>query len=471
MSEDDNASVNEAPAKVDEAEENTRHPLEAEIDRFTKNITGLRSTLPLVFLASVGSLASNAKQSADFLEKFGEKIESGDSGDSYKIPPEHTKAFEKLQVEGQELRVGIDLIPSSFLISIVSQFDVFLGRLLKWLYSVRPEILSASGRSISYADLLNYDSVDEAREHLVEKEVESFLRESHIEHFNILERKLEMPLRKGLECWPQFVELCERRNLAVHADRIVSRRYLEVCREHGCELSEGVKAGDRLEVDPQYFVSSYRCLYEIGFKLAQTVWRKLEPSSLDKADTSIINTSYTLLHQGRNNLARVVAEFGCSQKRHSSESARRYIVLNLAQSLLWLDKEDECGKVLAAEDWSASGLDLKLAVAVLQNEFDEAARLMAAIGKNGEITKSAFREWPIFKRFRASEQFSKTFREVFDEDFVETSYEPKGSTIAQLATVFNEMKELFDESDSDKQPDRESASDEAPSDLSDQTMH
>jgi hypothetical protein len=69
-----------------------------------------------------------------------------------------------------------------------------------------------------------------------------------------------MPLKKGLDNWSNFVELCERRNLLVHSGGIISRRYLQVCVEHGVQISENLKPGVRLEVSPSYYRESSRCL-------------------------------------------------------------------------------------------------------------------------------------------------------------------------------------------------------------------
>jgi len=102
-------------------------------------------------------------------------------------------------------------------------------------------MLSSSERSISYKDLTEIGSVEAAREQIIEKEVESVLRDSHSQQIDWLEKKLDIPLRKDLRIWPEFIELCERRNLLLHADGLVSSQYLAVCKRHDVDLKNIVR--------------------------------------------------------------------------------------------------------------------------------------------------------------------------------------------------------------------------------------
>src|SRR5690606_26404612 len=112
--------------------------------------------------------------------------------------------------------------PRSLLVSLVSHFDAYVGRLIRAIYLRKPELLNSSERKLSFEELVRYDSIEAVREFVIEKEVESVLRGSHVEQFRWMERTYDVPLTKGLDSWPLFVELMERRNLFVHTDGIVS---------------------------------------------------------------------------------------------------------------------------------------------------------------------------------------------------------------------------------------------------------
>jgi hypothetical protein len=80
-----------------------------------------------------------------------------------------------------------------------------------------------------FPNCLILPSIEEAKLQLVDKEVEVVLRASHTEQFEWFEKNLSVKLRSGLEIWPTFIELTERRNLFAHGDGVVTQQYLSVC--------------------------------------------------------------------------------------------------------------------------------------------------------------------------------------------------------------------------------------------------
>ena len=54
------------------------------------------------------------------------------------------------------------LVPRTFLVSLVSKFDAFLGRLIKQLFKMKPEALDASASTISFSQLAAFGSFETA---------------------------------------------------------------------------------------------------------------------------------------------------------------------------------------------------------------------------------------------------------------------------------------------------------------------
>ena len=71
---------------------------------------------------------------------------------------------------------------------LVSKWDAYMGSILRWVYSIQPDIINSSGRSILYTELRDIGDMEDAREKVVEDEISSVLRESHSEHFAYLEK-------------------------------------------------------------------------------------------------------------------------------------------------------------------------------------------------------------------------------------------------------------------------------------------
>lgn len=384
------------------------------IGRFITNVDSLASTLPLAMNAIAGAQKLSEEKYQEFLNRHSQ----GQDGEKREllIPPDQWLRFHKLMGRRRKMRMAFRTVPNSFLVSLVSQFDEFLGDLVEAIFESRPEMLTASERSLTYGTLLGFSSLDDARAYLIEKEVESVLRKNHAEQFDWLENKLGIPLRKGLDSWPEFIEVTERRNLLVHTGGVVSSQYLVTCKAHAVALPSDLVLGKTLRVSRSYFDLAYECLFEIAVKLVNVVWRKLQPDECKRSDTQLLNTCYELLEDERYELARRLGDFAtCVLKHHSSDDMRRRLVVNRAQAYKWLGKKEKALEIMAAEDWTASSDTFRLADAVIHDDFERAAAYMERAGKKED--KSSYRDWPLFKEFRKTEAFLRTYEAVFGEAF------------------------------------------------------
>lgn len=383
-----------------------------------ENMDALNESNPIV-LSVVSMLASKLSSAhAEYLETYGEITEQNDKRKIYAVPVEKQGRVRRLREQSSSLRTSVDLIPRNFLVSYVSEFDCFLGSLLRVIYARKPELLNDSARQITYADLLAFDSLVDAKEQVLEKEIESILRKSHSDHFSLLESKFDIKLRKGLDIWSQFIEITERRNLFVHANGIVSSQYIKVCKQHGCGVNN-VSVGDRLTVDGEYLSRAYKVIYEISVKLAHVLWRKLFPLEREDADNSLNNVGFNLISKNKNSLAADLLEFAISLPQHHNETIKRMMIINLAQAYLRSDQKDKSKQVLNRYDWSATGYEFKLAVAVLNNEHSDAAKLLKTVVVAGDLTEEEVIEWPLFKEFRKTDEFLCVFKELFNKDYAE----------------------------------------------------
>lgn len=108
----------------------------------------------------------------------------------------------------------------------------------------------------------------------------------------------------------------------------------------------------------------------------------------------------------------------------SSDYTRRSLVVNRAQAHIWGGKRKEGLAILDAEDWSAARDEFHVCVAALRQQFDLAIKIMKAIGASSRPGKSGYRNWPVFKELRKTEEFQATFVEVFGEPFATVTISP-----------------------------------------------
>jgi len=407
-----------------------------EIDLFVRQIDSLADTLPIAMLV-VQSVNQSSRQAYErFLEQECKITHDDGQTKTYTVESGRYFQFRRLEGRFQKADLALELVPRTFLASLVSQFDAFLGRLIRQLFTIKPEALDSTASTLTFSQLTAFGSVEDAREYIIEKEIESVLRKSHAEQFDWLENKFGLKLRVDLKVWPVFIEVTERRNLLVHANGMVSSQYLEVCRRHGSTLDPDLTPGKMLSVSRQYFETAHECLYEIGVKLAQVLWRKLKTDDLEIADGNLLSVGYELLEEGRYRLARCLLDFSTETlKKHGKEEHRLSMIINRAQAYKWSGDDAMARKIIDDVDWSATGLKFQLAQAVILDEFNRALGIMIKIGTNGDISKMGYREWPLFKEIRKVTDFSKTFEGIFGEPLSRVSLERRPPGSSEVRTI------------------------------------
>ena len=335
----------------------------------------------------------------------------------YLIPIKKIKAFKENDQLLNHLSISIDTLPKNYLVSYVSQYDSFLGALVEELLLLKPELFNNSDRELKFKDLIEFKTIQEAREFILEKEINSLLRKSHTEQFEWMENKFDLPLTKGLDIWTDFIEITERRNLFVHNDGVVSNQYIKVCQDHKIDLKD-IEVGTVLKVNSQYLKKSYSIFYEIGFKLVHVLWRKLFPSDLVNADISLIAVTFELLNHKRYDIAKDLLDFSTKTiKRYNSDAHRRMIIINRAIAYKFSNNEEKCESILEADDWSATGLNFQLAVAVLNDKDDDVFRLMKSVGQDDpDIPEYSYADWPLFEKYREKQSFQDTYKEIFGKE-------------------------------------------------------
>ncbi len=419
------------------------------IQEFTQHVESLARASDITMKTMAGTTKKAKKSLDDFMKAKGVRTVEKDGSESYRIKPEDLTSFKRHVKDLFSSALALRNVPRMFLSSLVHHYDAYLGHLLRVAYYVKPELLNASQRHLTFTELVALTSVDAARDFIIEKEVETVIRDSHSAQFDWMESHFTLTLRKELPAWPRFIEITERRNLFVHCDGIVSSQYLSVCRKHGVTLPKDLKHGDDLNVSPEYFSSAVECILEIGIKLGNVLWRKLQPDMLQDADKHLHRSTYTALTEEWYSLAKVLLHFAVDTlKKQSSEESRCMNLINLAIAHNFSGEREQALAILKSNDWSASEDKFKLAVAVLEHRHSDAVHLMKRIGTHGSVTRTDYSTWPLFKEFRHKPEFLATYRDLFGEDFIlpkveqeqkqhETTTKPPAKTRKKRAVLFS----------------------------------
>jgi len=334
----------------------------------------------------------------------------------FKLPNHCLSEIQRKNDQAEAAIAGARELPQIATIGLISAYDAFLSDLLRSIFAKHPELVFTSDRQVKFSELMSFSSIESVRESIVTDEIEGVLRKSHHEQFLYMESKFEMKLRDGLDVWPSFIELCERRNLLTHTGGIVSEQYIKNCKQH--KVKNEASLGDKLSVGRKYFQEGIEIIAEIGTKLTHTLWRKFAESERREADQALNECGMQMIQKEKYRTAERILRFGFDQKKHSSDLIRRMMIVNLANAIKLSGDREKATETLDQHDWSATATQFRMCVAAVRDEYENVCDFMRLGPETTGINASDFRDWPVFASCRENESVLKTFLEVYGEPFV-----------------------------------------------------
>jgi hypothetical protein len=326
------------------------------------------------------------------------------------------------------------IVPQSFLVSMVSQYDAFLAVAIRNLFLLKPEKIRTGDKTISVGELVKFKSIEELIQELIEEEIDEVLRGSHLSQLQWMTRKFDFSFEDDDPLVQKFIEITERRNCCVHSEGALSKQYLERTKNlKAADKSEGA-VGKNLPISRVYMNQVRNMLFEIGIQTVQTAWRKLRPDQNSEQDGFLTDIIFELLLREDFALARNISDFSAELRGITDETRRRIFCINRAQAYKWTGKDEEAKRIVNKLDWGASSAKFKLAVAVLNDNIEGASKLMREVPIEGPdgIDASDYRIWPLFKEARKLEVFQEAFASKFDEPLLRKDIDiPSTDTLAE----------------------------------------
>jgi len=393
------------------------------LDAFASQLDGMLGSLPTLLV----TLRNESKTLESELLKFRArnqllitKLTRKKSRSSYALLHKHEVIAFDLGKRVKEVGVAVEVIPRSYLIALVSEFDAYIAKMIKELFRLRPELQKAalSEKTISFEKLSESKSIQELREFMIDREIDILLRGSHTDLMKWLEKIFNLTLTDKLPLWSSFIELTERRNLVVHSEGVVSRQYLSVCKSAKATVSPDVKLGTRMVVTRGYLAGAHLIAYDTSFRITHLLLRKVRKDLGGRADSRLVDNAFDRLIHRHDILTLSIAGFGRNGiVAAKDKDKQRLLTVNQAIAHRRLGDDDKIAPLLASEDWSGCAPRFRLALLILQNDFKAASRVMERLSKRA-VTESHYRTWPLFEVFRETPEFRKVYRKKFGVSFV-----------------------------------------------------
>jgi len=171
--------MNMTKTKKDKIKDQSPKPaIAAEMDMFRKHVDAIGNTL-VTMVVVVQEITKDQKGKLEKFEAKNCQIKNEGKKRVVTVSNTHVREWRRLIRDYESFNLSRILLPRSLLASLISQYDAYLGRILRVIFVKRPEILNSSDKKLAFATLNQFNSIESAREYVLEKEVEAILRSSH----------------------------------------------------------------------------------------------------------------------------------------------------------------------------------------------------------------------------------------------------------------------------------------------------
>jgi hypothetical protein len=178
---DDDEHATKTPAA-----EPTTNNFEAVFKSFVSIIESYLRFMPFTLaIAPELARAIAEEQIFDFIKNNGSKRDdlTIDTVDVYELD---RNLFGEIRYRTEHVKAayaGSRLLPGVMIVGLISAFDGFLASLLKVVISKHEEIVLTSQKQLTFRELSEFSSIEEARSTIIDREVEAVIRKSHHEQF------------------------------------------------------------------------------------------------------------------------------------------------------------------------------------------------------------------------------------------------------------------------------------------------
>ena len=330
--------------------------------------------------------------------------------------------FQGLERNLAQVRAAYPLVLQGLFITMISRKEALIGDIVKYLEHFRQDIfLGERDQVISLNDLEAFESIAAYRQSLLDVGVDKVSRLSFYEFVKLIRKELSIDVDFGC-CWGRFIEAAERRNCHAHNDGKVSAQYLANTSAAGYMHDLPLAIGDALPLTNYYFNQATLATLEVGVKLGLHVWRAIS-DTIGNAEYqgSIAEVIHELVVQAIESrdfsLARKIAEFAYEKLiTEVSDVHKRILVINIAQTYKGEGSLDAMERALSRLDWTATSGTVLFAIDVLRDDFTAAeARMPRCCSDEDEglIGSMELLSWPLFTKFRDTDEFHEGFKAAF----------------------------------------------------------
>ncbi|KTR76201.1 hypothetical protein NS234_12310 [Microbacterium oxydans] len=295
--------------------------------------------------------------------------------------------------------VGAGYLHSSLLMILVGELEMFINQVARACFEVRPTALDQGGRTLTWAEIANHDSIDDLRDWVVDRTVEDLLRGSLIDWMKFFENRFQIAEIKVARSF-EAAEAVQRRHCFVHNTGMVSQQYLDKL----ADFPITAELYDELEVDAKYLSDAADTLFLVGYSLVWALGMKLnpEPEWNEHLLSSLTNRTMFLLQEQRYSLVQRIAEAAplASLKGERGEYCSFVFSVNRWIAYKELGDFEKVRREVENYPVSNRSNNYKLAKAALLDQDEDAHEIAQRMLKDGDLLPSHLLTWPLLRGVR-----------------------------------------------------------------------
>ncbi|MFI8510508.1 hypothetical protein ACIGHB_05180 [Streptomyces sp. NPDC085460] len=291
------------------------------------------------------------------------------------------------------------LLRNSLLVSAVSAFEILFGRIARSLLEVNHSAIADSEYRFTFQELAEFDSMQDARDSLVERQVSKLLY-SGVEDWDKWLQKASggVSMNSFPVDWPFIREAFARRNLIIHADGIANHIYLSILRKIDNSRDWAITPGERLSVDSEYLSKVLDEMLALGRILSVAIGIKIKKDEARAFIGTLRRDIQRGLYGEHWGAVKPLAEYGL-KCRPSRSSEIEFMIAS------WVARREIYGPDSIKDEvakWDVSGLadEYSHQKYVLLGELDRAKKVMRKLISEDTLTLYEIGTDPLYAHIR-----------------------------------------------------------------------
>lgn len=292
------------------------------------------------------------------------------------------------------------LFAKNTLVSIISTFEHLLADLLRVYFTTFTDRLSLDNKSMSYEELKDLGSIEDAKRHLIEREVQLLLISEGLK-----EKIKRITSELGQNAIPQdyfarLSKIIKIRNLIVHNEGKADKDYVK-------RFGDGkIQEGDILPVSKDELTQALSLVYFLGSILIQDTQINFSKGEQEGYGYVLNSAIHRMVKKRDFDHIRHAFDYAKSSKMGDVNKKR--IVINYCIALKQQERSlNNIEKVLNTEDWSTARGDkkFKMVLHAIRDEHALFYQELETLTKHDQIDLLSLDTWAIFDFYKRQKRF------------------------------------------------------------------